>query len=162
MSGWHVWSIAQQRYKRVEEFLQSLSEIDEYFYPTVKKEYNTKSGKKSKSVPLFSNYIFIKYNHNVHLQLKISANPWIKDYLGECPQAEMDNVLVLSKKKYEDLIENSSDIKENSHYKLIGTPFRDMICRVVEVKDDKLIVAVQIFGSDQLIKCSIDDIEVER
>jgi transcription antitermination factor NusG len=161
MADWHVWSIAQQRYRRVQEFLENLPDIEDYFYPTVIKEYQTKSGRKTKDVPLFSNYIFIKYIPDIKTQLKISDNPWIKEYVGKCSQKEMDEVLVLSKKKYEDLVERPSEIQKGSSYKLTGTPFKDMFCRVVEIKGNKLVVAVQIFGSDRLIKCTVDDIDME-
>ena len=161
MSKWHVWTINQQRYKRVREFLDGLVEIDEYFYPTVVKEYNTKSGKKSRDVPLFSNYIFIKYEQNVLLSSKISNNTWIKDYVGTCSQKEMEDVLVLSKKKYEDLVP-TTEVQVGHSYKLIGTPFIDMTCTVVEIDGDRLVVSVELFGSGRLIKCSINDIELER
>ena len=158
---WHVWTINQQRYKRVKEFLDSLSEINEYFYPTVIKEYNTKAGKKTKDVALFSNYIFIRYEYDNHLQEKISNNTWIKDYVGVCSQKEMEDVLVLSKKKYEDLIPTST-VQVGHSYKLIGTPFVDMTCTVVEIDGEKLVVSVELFGSGRLIKCSINDIDLER
>ena len=62
-SAWHVWTIVQQRYRKVEEFLESVSGIEEVLYPTVVKEYNTKSGKKTRDVPLYSNYIFVRYDN---------------------------------------------------------------------------------------------------
>ena len=160
MGTWHVWTINQQRYRRVKEFLENLKEIEEFFYPTVIKEYSTKSGKKTKDVPLFSNYIFIKYEDSNLLQSRIEDNPWIKDCLGKCSQREMEEVLVLSKKKYEDLVP-TSEVQKGHIYKLIGTPFRDMTCTVVEIDGDKLVVAVELFGSDRLIKCSVNDIALE-
>ena len=160
MGEWHVWTINQQRHRRVEEFLENLEGVSEYFYPTVIKEYRTKSGRKTKDVPLFSNYIFIKYEPNNLLHTRISANTWIKDYVGKCSQKEMEEVLVLSKKKYEDLVP-TSEVQKGYSYKLIGTPFRDMTCTVVDIDGDKLVVAVELFGSDRLIKCSINDIALE-
>ena len=161
MAEWHVWTINQQRHKRVKEFLGSLTEINEYFYPTVIKEYNTKSGKKTRDVALFGNYIFIKYEHNTQLSAKISSNTWIKDYVGTCSQKEMEDVLVLSKKKYEDLVPNS-EVQTGHSYKLIGTPFVDMTCTVVDIDGDKLVVSVELFGSGRLIKCSINDIDLAQ
>jgi len=158
---WHVWTIAQQRYKRVKEFLESLSGISEYFYPTVIKEYQTKSGRKTKNIPLFSNYIFIRYEYNDFIHAKISSNNWIKDYVGKCSQKEMEDVLILSKKKYEDLVP-TSEIQKGYSYKLIGTPFKDMTCTVVDIDGDKLVVSVELFGSGRLIKCLITDIDLER
>lgn len=160
MDIWYVWTIVQQRHKRVSEFLDTLDGISEYFYPTVVKEYTTKSGKKSRDIPLFSNYIFIKYSYTDDLHRAIIDNPWIKDCLGTCSQKEMDDVLVLSKKKYDDLVPTSTVCKNHS-YKLVGTPFKGMICRVVSIEKDKLVVSVELFGSDRLIKCSINDINLE-
>ena len=158
---WHVWTINQQRYKRVKEFLDSLTEINEYFYPTVIKEYQTKSGKKTRDVALFGNYIFIRYEHNDYLHAKISSSNWIKDYVGTCSQKEMKDVLILSKKKYEDLVP-TNEVQIGYSYKLIGTPFVDMTCNVVSIDGDKLVVSVELFGSGRLIKCSINDIDLER
>ncbi len=158
---WHVWTINQQRYKRVKEFLDSLAEINEYFYPTVIKEYQTKSGKKTKDIALFSNYIFIRYEHSNQIHAQISSNAWIKDYVGKCSKKEMKDVLALSKKKYEDLVP-TSEVQTGRRYKLIGTPFADMTCTVVEIDGDKLVVSVELFGSGRLIKCSINDINLER
>lgn len=160
MAEWHVWTINQQRHKRVKEFLENLVEVVEYFYPTVIKEYNTKSGRKTKDVPLFSNYIFVKYKDNVLLQSRISDCQWIKDYVGTCSQQEMKDVLVLSKKKYEDLVP-TSEAQKGCSYKLIGTPFRDMTCTIVDIDGDKLVVSVELFGSGRLIKCSVNDIDLE-
>ena len=161
MIEWHVWTINQQRYKRVREFLDSLDGINEYFYPTVIKEYNTKAGKKTRDIALFSNYIFIRYEHNDQLSAKIANNSWIKDYVGTCSKQEMKDVLALSKKKYEDLVP-TSEVQTGRSYKLIGTPFKDMTCNVVEIDGEKLVVSVELFGSPRLIKCSVNDIDLER
>lgn len=160
MRAWHVWTINQQRYGRVREFLENLKEIEEFFYPTVVKEYSTKSGRKTKYVPLFSNYIFIKYEDSDLLHSRIEGNPWIKDCLGKCSQKEMEEVLILSQKKYEDLVP-TSEVQTGHAYKLIGTPFKDMTCTVVNIEGDKLVVSVELFGSGRLIKCSINDIDLE-
>lgn len=160
MVEWYVWTINQQRYKRVKEFLESLPEIDEYFYPTVLKEYQTKSGKKTRDVALFSNYIFIKYEHNNQIHAKISNNTWIKDYVGKCSKKEMKDVLALSKKKYEDLVP-TSELQTGHIYRLVGTPFKGMVCTVVSIDGDKIVVSVELFGSGRLVKCSITDIDLE-
>ena len=161
MVEWHVWTINQQRHKRVKEFLESLAEVKDYVYPTVIKEYQTKSGRRTKDVALFSNYIFIRYEHNDKTSFTISSNNWIKDYVGKCSKKEMKDVLALSKKKYEDLVPDS-EVQKGHSYKLIGTPFADMTCNVIDIDGDKLTVSVELFGSGRLIKCSINDIDLER
>ena len=160
--SWHVWTINQQRHKKVEEFLEEYAGIEEYLYPTVEREYSTKSGKKTKDVPLYSNYIFIRYNDHPHTSILLEKCPWIKSYVGPCTAEEIKEVRRLSKQKYEDLLP-TSDLREGHSYKLIGTPFKGMICTVVEMKDDdKVIVSVRIFGADRLITCSVEDINIER
>lgn len=160
MNTWYVWTIVQQRHKRVSEFLENLDGISDFFYPTVIKEYSTKSGRKTKDVPLFNNYIFIRYVDGNYIKDKIASNPWIKDCLGKCSQKEMDDVLRLSKRKYEDLVPTSEVLRDHS-YKLLGTPFKGMICTVVDMEGDKVTATVKLFGSDRIIKCSIEDIDLE-
>jgi transcription antitermination factor NusG len=160
MKSWHVWTIVQQRYKKAEEFLEMVPEIDKVLYPTVVKEYATKSGWKKKDVPLYSNYIFIRYHHNSTLYAKLCECPWIRDYVGVCSQKEIKEVKALSKRKYEDLIP-ANEVLEGHSYKLKGTPFKEMRCTVVSIDGNKLVVSVEIFGSDRLIKCLVDDIDLE-
>jgi len=161
MNKWHVWTIISQRNKKVIEFLSELSNIDSYLYPTIEKTYDTKSGKRVKNIPLYNNYIFIKYEHNNYMLNEIGKCQWIKEYVGVCSDKEIVNIERLSEEKYEDIIVHKRKVEKGVSYKLKETPFKDMMCTVVEVNNDKLVVAVELFGSDRLIKCSIDDIYLE-
>jgi len=157
MNKWHIWTIAPQRHKKVKEFLSGLNGIEEYLYPTV--EQKTKSGKKIKTVPLYNNYIFIKYETVPEIETQLSNFPWLKDYLGKCGKDEIAKVKELTDQKYEDVIRSDS-ITVGETYKLMDTPFKGMLCRVIDRDGEKLTVSVEIFGSDRLIKCSIYDIEL--
>lgn len=157
---WHTWTINQQRYKRVREYLDSLSEIREILYPTAVKEYVTKSGWKKKDVPLYSNYIFLKYTQNNHIEAKLEDCEWVKDYVGVCSPQEIEKVMALSDKNYDELVPSES-LEVGKTYKLASGPFRDMICTVVDINGEKLTVSVVLFGSDRLIKCSTNDIDLE-
>jgi len=159
--SWHVWTITPQRYKKVDDFLSSSVGVANYLYPTVEQEYETKSGKRTKDIPIYNNYIFIEYEDNSKIQTRISNCPWIKEYIGICSREEMDNVKQMASRKYEDVMP-CSDIKIGGHYKLKGTVFRDMTCTIVDIEGDKVTVSIEIFGSDRLIKCSRDDIKAER
>jgi len=160
MKAWHVWTIIQQQYKRVKEFLESFPEVDKVLYPTVIREYDTKSGRKQKSVPLYNNYIFVKCDYNNGLHAKLCNCPWIREYVGVCSQKEIEEIEVLSSRKYEDLVP-INEVKEGHSYRLKGTPFKGMICTVVEIDGDRLVASVELFGSDRLIKCMVDDIDLE-
>jgi transcription antitermination factor NusG len=160
MEAWHVWTILPQRYKKVEDFLQTAPGVINYLYPTVEQEYETKAGKKTKGIPLYNNYIFIKYKGNNNLHTRLSNCPWIKDYIGLCSKEEMAQVKKMASQKYEDIMP-TSEIKEGRDYKLKGTVFKDMMCTVVSIDGDRLVVSIELFGSDRLIKCSKDDINLE-
>jgi transcription antitermination factor NusG len=160
MSDWFVWTINQQRYKKVLEFLENLDTINDFFYPTVEKEYDTKSGKKHMDVPLYSNYIFIKHDDNVFLRESILKCAWIKDCLGPCSQQEINKIIEASGKKYSDLIPKTGVVVGES-YRLKGTVFNGMHCTVVSMDDNRLTVSVELFGSERFIRCNIDDINLE-
>jgi transcription antitermination factor NusG len=157
---WYVWTINQQRYHKVIELLDELDEVVEYLYPTVVREYDTKAGKKTKDVPLYSNYVFIKCEHSNKLHSTLSKSPWIHQYLGRCPEKDIESVRKMSTKKYEDLLPTSGVVVGHV-YKLKGTPFKEMNCTVVSIDGDNVTVAVELFGSDRMIKCLVDDIDLE-
>ncbi len=160
MSNWHVWSINPQRYKKVEEYLATIFELQDVLYPTVVKEYNTKAGKQTKDVPIYSNYLFLKYKQSNTISSKLEDCPWIQEYIGTCSKEEIKDVKALTHRKYEDIMP-MDEIKEGCTYRLKGTPFKDMSCTIVTIDGDKVSVLVPLFGSDRLIKCSIDDIDFE-
>lgn len=161
MKNWHVWTIDQNRYRRIEEFIQGIPEVESYLYPLISKEYDTGKSKKLKDIPLYSNYIFLFYNHSPELLNKLTLCPWIKTYVGVCSQEEIEDVKELTKKRYEDLVP-TKELEVGNRYRLKGTPFKGLICTIVDILDkDKLVVTVELFGADKFIKCSIEDLELE-
>jgi transcription antitermination factor NusG len=160
MNDWHIWTLTQQRYKHVVDFLNETPEVETFLYPTVVKEYDTKNGKRKRDVPLYSNYIFLKYRNNPRMFNRLSTCPGLKNYVGECSEQEIAAMEELTKKKYEDLVP-AADVKVGSNYKLIGTPFKGFICTVRSKEGAKLVVTVEVFGSDRLLKCSVEDISLE-
>ena len=160
MTNWHVWTISPQRHKRVEEFLETAPGVVNYLYPMVEREYKTKAGKRTKGVPLYNNYIFIEYDNTNGTKSYVDRCEWIKDYIGICSKEEIKQVKSMSSQKYEDIMP-MSEIKIGSSYKLTGTVFKGMTCTVANVDGEKLTVSIEIFGSDRLIKCAKDDINLE-
>ena len=159
-SEWYVWTINQQRYNKVADLLDELEEVEEYLYPTVIREYETKAGKKTRDVPLYSNYVFIKYKHSSKLHTLLLESPWIYQYLGRCPDKDIESVKRTATKKYEDLVPTNGVVVGHA-YKLKGTPFKEMSCTVVSIDGNNVTVAVELFGSDRMIKCLIEDIDLE-
>ena len=160
MKAWHVWTIAPQRHKKVKDFLDSASGVENYLYPTVEQEYETKAGRKTKGIPIYNNYIFIEYKDDNRVHTGISNCPWIKDYIGICSKEEMKVVKRMSKQKYEDIMP-ISEIRIGNDYKLKGTVFKDMSCTVRDIDGDKITVSIEIFQGEHILKCSKEDIDLE-
>jgi len=156
MVGWHVWAINQQRYKQALNFVRNLEDIEDVFYPLV--ETKRKNGETK--VPLYANYLFLKYKNNNVILNTLLNNPYFFTYVGECDENEIERISKLSEKTYEEILV-SDKLAVGNYYKLKSTPFKGMFCRIVSINDDKVIVAVELFGSDRLVKCSVDDILME-
>jgi len=156
MVAWHVWAINQQKYKQALDFVSMLEEIADVFYPIVE----TKKRKGKTDVPLYANYLFLKYEHNNAIMHRLLNSPYFYSYVGECDESEIQRVSELSKRTYEEILVGDTLVVGN-YYKLKSTPFKGMLCRLVSLNDDKAVVAVELFGSDRLVKCSIDDILTE-
>ncbi len=160
MKEWHVWTIASQRHRKVEDFLETAPGVVNYLYPTVEREYKTKLGKRTKGVPLYSNYIFIEYDNTNGTQLYLDKCKWIKDYIGICSRKEMKQVKKMAGQKYEDIMP-MSEITVGSSYKMKGTVFKGMACTVTDINGDKITVSIGIFQGEHSVKCSKDDIDLE-
>lgn len=161
VNNWHAWALAYRQYKQAVDFLNEIPEIETFLYPTTVKEYNTKNGKRKKAIPLYRDYIFIKYLHTPKMASVLSSCPGMKDYVGKCSDQEIIIMKELTNKKYEDLIP-VIDVRVGNSYKLIGTPFKGFTCTVKDKDGSRLIVIVEVFGSDRVVKCSIDDISLEE
>ena len=44
--------------------------------------------------------------------------------------------------------------------KMIKTPFKDMLSRIVEIDGEKLVVSITLFGDERLVKCSANDVDI--
>ncbi len=160
MNDWHVWTVVANRQRRITEFLSGLEDIDEFLYPMAEKEYNTKKGKKIKHVPIYANYIFIKYIHNLVTSSGIEKCPWISTYVGKCSAEEIAMVQHQNRQKYDELI-TSDQIEVGDRVKLIGTPFSGWEATVVDIKDDILSVSISVLGAERVTKCSINDVNIQ-
>jgi len=158
-SLWYVWTISANRYKKIKEFVDRTSEIKDVLYPLVEKEYSTKSGVRVKEIPLYVNYLFIKYEDSIEINAKLESCPWIHNCLGKCSQEEIKKVRKLDKSKYEDIMVTGK-LEMGMQVKLIATVFKGMIATLIGIDGNKLAVSIRILGGDRIIKCSIDDIEM--
>jgi len=160
MTDWHVWTVVANRQKRINKFLSELNGIEEFLYPMAEKEYNTKRGKKVKNVPIYANYIFIKYNHDSDMLVSINNCPWISSYVGKCSAEEIAQIKQQDRSKYDELF-STDQLEPGTTVKLVGTPFVGWEATVVDINDKTLSVSITILGADRVIKCSVDDVNVQ-
>jgi len=160
MNDWHVWTVMSNRQKRIIGFLSELEDIDDFLYPMAEKEYDTKKGKRTKNVPIYANYVFIKYGPNSKIDSQIEQCPWISTYIGKCSREEISKVQLQNKRNYAELV-SVERFEEGTRVKLIGTPFAGWEAIVVKVEDDKLFVNVTVLGADRVIRCNTNDVSVQ-
>jgi transcription antitermination factor NusG len=159
MSDWFVWTVIANRHKKINSFLSELNGIEEFLYPVAEKEYATKKGKRVKDVPIYSNYIFIKYDHTIFMDSEIKKCPWISEFVGVCKKDEMIRIKQQSGLRYDDLVK-TDEIRKGNKVKLIRTPFSGWEAEIVDIIDNKLDVLIGILGAERIIKCSKDDVEL--
>lgn len=158
MSKWHVWSINQQRHKKVEDFLQELEGVEEYVYPVVEKEYITKKGKKTKDVPVYSNYIFVKCDYTNELNVAMCECQWIRHYVGSCSDEEIKSIKDMNGQDYDDVMPNDYGIKAGMRVTLKKNGF---LVTVEDVRRDRLLVSFELFGQTKVFDCTVEDIQID-
>lgn len=87
---WYAWVIKRNRFTNVVGFIkEQVPEVDKYFYPQIKKEYQTKKGVRVKDRPLYEGYLFLHYdNHDVVFH-KLSAYPFVTTFAGTVADEEI-------------------------------------------------------------------------
>jgi transcriptional antiterminator NusG len=87
---WHSWVIKRNRYENVIGHIrENVPEIDKYFYPLIKKEYQTKRGLRIKDRPLYEGYLFVRYNNHDEVFHKMSQYAFVTTYAGTVEDHEI-------------------------------------------------------------------------
>jgi len=164
MSSWHVWAVTANRHRRIMEFLSELKStepkvIEDFIYPMAEKEYKTKKGTRIKEIPIYSNYIFIKYNNNIVTDDSIEKCNWISSYVGKCSDDEILRVQEQNRCDYADMTP-TTHLCKGDVVKLIQTPFIGWVATIVDIDGDKLSVSIEILGSERIIKCNVSDVHI--
>ena len=159
MNDWHIWTIATNRYKKILNYLQEADFVEDFLYPVAEKEYNTKKGKRKKDVPIYANYMFIKYNHNVETLMALDEFPWLLQRVGCCTLEEIERIRGMDKSSYDEIIPEE-ELDPGTKVKMVQTPFAGWDAEIVEQSGEKLLVSIKIFGGERIIKCTVEDINV--
>lgn len=158
-SSWHVWVMTNNRHHQVIDFLSEADGVEDFLYPSVDKEYKTKNGKSViKTIPLYANYIFIKYMYSAYLQTELNKCPWLTTYVGLCSHEELLSIKEMNGMGYEALLSSVDDIKPGMVVKMNNGGFKDMLATVVSVDGGRVTVSIKLFGEDRMVKCYVDDV----
>ncbi len=91
---WHSWVIKRNRLDNVVGYIkENCPEIDKFFYPFIKKEYQIKNGTtRIKDMPLYEGYLFLRYNDHPQVFHKLSRFPQVTTYCGPVSEKEIKHM----------------------------------------------------------------------
>ena len=91
---WHSWVIRRNRLDSVVTYIREhCVEIDKFFYPLIKKEYQTKKGaSRVQDIPLYEGYLFLRYYDHPKVFHKLSKYPHVTTYCGPVNDYEIDDM----------------------------------------------------------------------
>lgn len=160
---WHSWVIKRNRYENVIGYIREhVPEIDKYFYPMIKKEYQTKRGLRVKDRPLYEGYLFVRYNDHDVVFHKMRAYPFITTYAGLVEDGEISRMQEAQGKFLTDL--RLSRFSKGDKVFLLEGPFKNFEGKVVGVEGDivKVRIDARIFGKGIEMAFKEDTLEHKR
>lgn len=90
---WYSWVIKRNRFDNVVSFIkENVPEVDQFFYPLIKKEYQTKKGTKVVDRPLYEGYLFLRYDNADVVFHKLRAYPFITTFAGTVSEDEIQRM----------------------------------------------------------------------
>lgn len=121
---WHSWVIKRNRLDNVVEYIKEhCFEIDKFFYPYIKKEYQTKKGStRIKDTPLYEGYLFLRYHDHPQVFHKLSRYPQVTTYCGPVTDEEIDRMQEAQGKLITEL--KASKFKKGDKVVLKDGPFK--------------------------------------
>ena len=130
---WHSWVIKRNTLGSVVSYIrEKCPEVDQFFYPLIKKEYETKSGaKRTKDVPMYEGYIFLRYYNHPEVFHILSHFPQITTYCGPVLEAEIMIMQSAQGKLLSEL--KTSKFKPGDSVLLKGGPFKGYEAEIVSV-----------------------------
>lgn len=159
---WYSWVIKRNRFENVVEHIRAnVPEVDKFFYPQIKKEYQTKRGIRIKDRPLYEGYIFLRYNNPDVVYHKLTAYPFITTLAGSVSEGEIERMQEAQGKLL-------TEIKSNKFIKgdpvvLLAGPFKGFEAKVTHTEGDSVRVAVnaRLLGQEGMEMVYHED-QVER
>jgi len=159
---WYSWVIKRNRYENVIGHIRdNVAEVDKYFYPMIKKEYQTKKGIRVKDRPLYEGYLFLRYNNADEVYHKLSACPFITTFAGAVEEYEIGAMESVQGKLITEI--KASKFKKGDIVTLLSGPFKNFDASVcgVEVDQIKVRIDANILGQSGIDLVFVED-QVER
>jgi transcription antitermination factor NusG len=146
---WHSWVIKRNRLDNVVSYIkENCPEIDKFFYPFIKKEYQTKKGvTRIKDMPLYEGYLFLRYHSHPQVFHKLSQYPQVTTYCGPVSEVEIEKMQAAQGKLISEL--KASRFKQGDTVILKDGPFKGWEAKVVSLNGTSVKVKIDavILGS---------------
>jgi transcription antitermination factor NusG len=128
----------------------------------MEKEYLDKKNSKRrvKSIPLYGNYIFLKYEQSPEILNLLIQNQLFYRYLGECTSDEAKRIEEFKFRNYKEFFDEN-DLEIGMCVKLVKDPFNDRIGRVKSISGQNILVVLECFGHLMEVRCKLDDLRTE-
>lgn len=159
---WHVWSVNIKQHRRIMNFLKDFPAVKDALIPIMEKETKCpKSGdKKIKEVPLYGNYIFLKYEDEHAVVTRLTSNPLFYRYVGLCTVEEAESLEDFKHKNYREFLKEE-DLESGMTVKIIKDPFNGLMGVVKDVSGKNVSVELKIFGTLVEVKLKLADLRTE-
>jgi len=119
----------------VEYIKEKCPEIDKFFYPYIKKEYQTKKGTtRIKDMPLYEGYLFLRYYDHPEVFHKLSRFPQVTTYCGPVSEQEIRLMEEAQGKLITEL--KASKYQKGDRVILKDGPFKGYEAKVSSTKGD--------------------------
>lgn len=158
---WHSWVIKRNRYENVIGHIrENVPEIDKYFYPLIKKEYQTKRGIRIKDRPLYEGYLFVRYNNHDEVFHKMSQYPFVTTYAGTVEEDEIRRMEQAQGKLLTEIKTSRFSLGET--VVLLDGPFKGFDGVVTSVSRDAVTVKVDAQLLGKAIEIALKEDVLER
>ena len=159
---WRAWVIKRNRFDSVVSFIKEhIPEVDQFFYPLIKKEYQTKQGTKIKDRPLYEGYLFLRYDNADEVYHKLRSYPFVTTFAGPVSAEEIQRMQDSQGKLLSEI--RTSKYRPGDRVVLLSGPFKGFESQVIATSGGNLRVVIEatILGQRE-IRLDFPEDQVER
>jgi len=143
-------------------FIKDFPAIKDSLIPIMEKEIKCPNSddKKIKEVPLYGNYIFLKYEDEHAVVTRLTSNPLFYRYVGLCTADEAESLEDFKHRNYREFLKEE-DLEPGMDVRIIKEPFKGLMGVVKDVSGKNVSVELRIFGTLVEVKLGLDDLRTE-